>query len=278
MIDYGLDGQVALVTGANNPHGIGAAIARALAGQGCAVAIQYLRLPPEAYGVDPDEAQAAQAPGSAFYHGQRMRSGEEVAVAIRADGGRAAAFEADLRDAAAMPALLDAVEAALGPVSILVNNAAHYGEVDTTLTVSPETWDATLAVNIRATALLTQAVARRIQARGEGWGRVVNLSTDAAQCFATQVAYGASKAAIESFTRTAACELGPLGITVNCIAPGPVQSGWLDAAAVAEQARLIPVGRVGTPEDIAHAALFLCSRQASWLTGNVIKVSGGHCL
>ena len=278
MLDYGIAGRVALVTGANNPHGIGAAIARALAAQGCALAIHYLRLPPERYGIAPEDARAAQEPGTAYYHGQRMRSGEGVAAAIRAAGGHAAAFEADLTDADAIPALLDRIEAALGPVTILINNAAHYGADDTTLTASPETWDATLAVNIRATALLTRAVAGRIQARNAGWGRVVNLSTDAAQCFATQVAYGASKAAIESYTRTAAIELAPLGITVNCIAPGPVQSGWLDAAAVAHQAAQIPLGRVGTPEDIAHAALFLCSRQAAWLTGNVLKVSGGHCI
>jgi len=278
MIDPGLDGHVALVTGANNPRGIGAAIARTLASQGCAVCVHYLRLAPEEHGIAKVDALAAKEPGAAFYHGQRMRSGEEVAASIRAQGSHAVALEADLTDEDAIPALLDAAEEALGPVTILVNNAASYGKEDTVLTATGATWDASLGVNVRAAALLTRELARRLRDRGERWGRVVNLSTDAAQCFATQVAYGASKAALESFTRTAAVELGPLGITVNAVAPGPVQSGWLDAETVAEQSAQIPLGRVGRPQDIADAVLFLCSCQADWLTGNVIKVSGGHAL
>jgi len=278
MIDPGLDGQVALVTGANNPLGIGAAIARNLARQGCAICVHYWRLRPEEHGIPQAEALGADKPGAAYYHGLRMRSGDEVADALWAEGARAVALEADLTREAAIAGLLDAVEDALGPVSILVNNAASYGEEDTVLMATGAIWDASLGVNIRGAALLTREVARRLRDRGDRWGRVVNLSTDAAQCFATQVAYGASKAALESFTRTAAVELGPLGITVNAVAPGPVQSGWLDVDAVAEQSAQIPLGRVGTPQDIADAVLFLCSRQSDWLTGNVIKVSGGHAL
>jgi 3-oxoacyl-[acyl-carrier protein] reductase len=102
------------------------------------------------------------------------------------------------------------------------------------------------------------------------------LSTDAAQTFAGQIAYGASKAAIEAFTRSVAIEVGPLGITVNTVAPGPVQTGWMTTEREEEERQLIPLKRVGQPEDIADVIVFLASDQTRWLTGQVIKVSGGH--
>ena len=106
----------------------------------------------------------------------------------------------------------------------------------------------------------------------------INLSTDAAQSFAGQISCGASKATVEAFTRSIAREAGPLGITVNTVAPGPVQTGYLTPDREEEQRQQIPLGRVGRPEDIADVIVFLASNQARWLTGNVIKVSGGHCL
>ncbi|WP_116950860.1 SDR family NAD(P)-dependent oxidoreductase [Jiangella endophytica] len=105
---------------------------------------------------------------------------------------------------------------------------------------------------------------------------VVNISTDAAQCFPGQVGYGSSKAALEAFTRAAAVELGPAGIRVNAVAPGPVQTGWMSGELVESLLPHLPLGRVGRPSDIADAVVFLASGQASWLTGQVIKVSGGH--
>jgi 3-oxoacyl-[acyl-carrier protein] reductase len=111
------------------------------------------------------------------------------------------------------------------------------------------------------------------------WCRcIINLSTDSAQAFSGQINYGASKAAIEAFTRSVAIEVGSLGIRVNTIAPGPTQSGYISAALEAELREKIPLKRIGEPEDIADVAVFLASAQARWITGEVIKVSGGHTL
>jgi 3-oxoacyl-[acyl-carrier protein] reductase len=276
MYDLGIAGRVALVTGAQ--HGIGAATARSLAAQGARVFVHFWRLDPRAHGISPDEAQAATQYGLPYYHARRAEDATALLTEIEAAGGMAAAWECDLADAANIPRLFDRAEAALGPVQILVNNAAHYEPRDTIHDLTPTVFDRTLAVNARATALMMAEFVARHRARGAVWGRIVSLSTDAAQCFATQITYGASKAAVEALTRAVAVEVGSLGITVNAVAPGPTQSGWLDADAEARQVAGIPAGRLGTPEDVSETILFLVSEQASWLTGEVIKVSGGHNL
>lgn len=266
MIDPGLQGKVVLITGAN--HGIGAATARAFAEQGARVAVHYLRaLPPEA--------------GRA-YTALHVVKGKEAADELVAEivnaGGRALAVEGDLTQAAVIPGLFEAVEAVLGPVDVLVNNAAHCEDPDTLLTTTPGSLDRTFAVNTRAVVLLAAEFTRRYRERQGKDGRIINLSTDAAQVFAGQIAYGASKAATEAFTRSLAFELGPLGITVNTVAPGPIQTGWMSEKLVRRVVPEIPMGRVGTPEDIADAIVFLASQQARWLTGQILKVSGGHSL
>jgi 3-oxoacyl-[acyl-carrier protein] reductase len=266
MIDPGLHDRVVLITGAN--HGIGAATARAFATQGARVAVHYLmELPPEA---------------GKTYTALHVVKGKPAAEALVDEivkvGGRAMSVEGDLTQADVVPGLFEAIEVILGPVDVLVNNAAHCEDPDTLLTTTPGSLDRTFAVNTRAVVLMAAEFTRRFQQRKGKDGRIINLSTDEAQVFAGQIAYGASKAATEAFTRSLAIELGPLGITVNTVAPGPTQTGWMSEQLVARVVPDIPMGRVGYPEDIADAIVFIASQQARWLTGQVLKVSGGHSL
>ena len=278
MIDTGLKDKVVLVTGANNPIGIGAATARALAREGAKVFITYLRLSPEAFGLPFSKVQQATSPGLPLYHALRTKTADVVVQEIRSAGGQAQSCEADLSAPEAIEQVFDQVEASLGPVDILVNNAAHYQDPDTIFTVSARSWDNTFAVNTRAPILLIAEFVRRQQQRQSHWGRIINLSTDAAQVFAGQITYGASKAAMEAFTRSIAIEAGPIGITVNTVAPGPVQTGYISPEFESSLQSAIPLQRIGQPEDIADVIVFLASEQARWLTGQVLKVSGGHAL
>ena len=116
-----------------------------------------------------------------------------------------------------------------------------------------------------------------IKNRGD-YGRIINISTDAAQIFAGQITYGASKATLEALTRSIAIEVGKYGITVNCVAPGSTQTGWIDENLEKNVIPLIPMKKLIQPEDIAETILFLSSEQARMITGQVIKVSGGHAI
>ena len=116
-----------------------------------------------------------------------------------------------------------------------------------------------------------------IKHRGD-YGRIINISTDAAQIFAGQITYGASKASLEVLTRSIALEVAKYGITVNCVAPGSTQTGWIDDDFEKEVVSLIPMKKLIQPEDIADTILFLASEKAKMITGQVIKVSGGHSI
>jgi 3-oxoacyl-[acyl-carrier protein] reductase len=283
MIDTGLRDKVALITGAN--HGIGAAIASALAAEGAAVFITYMRIEPWGSFTSSDLS---------VYDEHRAQNADQIVDRIRVRGGRVEAMELDLADPDAVPLLFDRVAAALGPVDVLVNNAAVGDEPKDTflplvaeapdrferamMTVTAASHDRHFAVNSRGVALLMAEYARRHVDRGATWGRIVNVSTDGASCFPEEISYGASKAALESYSRSAALELSRFGITVNIVAPGPIQTGWIspemETLLIPDQ----PLGRLGQPEDVADVVVFLASEQARWLTGQRLFVGGGHRL
>ena len=140
--------------------------------------------------------------------------------------------------------------------------------------------DRTYAVNIRASVLLIKEFLKRYRISKREKGAVVNISTNAAQYFAGQIHYGASKAALEAYTRSLAVELGKYGIRVNAIAPGPVHTGipksYINPETEKMLIKRIPLGRCGHPDDIARAVRFLVSDDADWITGQVLCVDGGH--
>ncbi len=293
MIDTGLHDRVVLVTGGNNPLGIGAATAKAFAAQGAAVFIHFFRQPVPEF-VKAEELASAHVPSTAMYYALQGHSAREVADSIISEGGRAATWEADLADPAVVPELLDRAEGAFGPVEVLVNNAAapafdtllpgkswtHADECEVTglpiNTFSPEVHDRTFAVNSRAVALLMAEFARRHMEGGRSWGRIINVSTDGAAGYPNEVSYWASKHALESFSRAAASEFGPHGITVNVVSPGPVQTGWITPELEARICPQIPLRRVGQPDDLADAIVFFASHQARWITGQLLYVGGGN--
>ena len=284
MIDTGLSGKVTLVTGAN--HGIGAATAKAFAAQGARVFVHYLQLPAPSY----IDEMGRDEPGEAQYRLCQATTAEAVVAEIRALGGKVDVWEADLGDVENIPALFDRAEAAFGPVEVLVNNAAHC-RPDSFLpasaaardyfhqplpTITADLHDRHFAINSRAPALMMAEFGRRYIARGGTWGRIINVSTDAAATFANEVSYGASKYALESFSRSAAQELGRYGITVNILSPGPIQTGYIEPKAEESLIWRIPLGRLGTPEDVADVTVFLASEQARWVTGQLLYAGGGH--
>jgi 3-oxoacyl-[acyl-carrier protein] reductase len=291
MLDPGLKEKVVLVTGANNPYGIGAAVARAFAAQGARLFLHYFRQ------VDKkimDGPGMVKSPGVSFYSFQQTKSADEVLERVREWGVQAAAWEADLSDPAVVPRLFDQAEAALGPVQVVVNNAAYW-EPDTFLpsgmelsnkltelfsdrppAFSAASFDRTFAVNTRAAALMMAEFARRHIERAADWGRIINVSTAGAERFPSEITYGASKFALESYTRSAATELGKFGVTVNAVSLGPVQTGWISPELERAVLPTIPLARIGTPEDVADVIVFLASHQSRWVTGQRIYVGGGH--
>ena len=185
-------------------------------------------------------------------------------------------LESDISSEEAVKEIYTQVLAKYGRIDVLVNNAADgdMDGIDTIEKITQNVIDETFAVNVRGSLMMMREM---INHRGD-FGRIINFSTDASQVFAGQITYGASKATLEALTRSIAMEVGQYGITVNCIAPGPTQTGWIDEDLEKAVLPLIPMGKLIQPEDIAETILFLASEQARMITGQVIKVSGGHAL
>ena len=270
MINYGLENKVAIVTGANNPQGIGATTALAFAREGAKVVLVYKKVQ------RPFDPSKTGANGVDRYYAANAGDASAVEHKLQELGADYLILENDISNEAAVKDIYAAVMERYGRVDILVNNAATDDEngFDTIEKITQKVIDETFAVNVRGSLLMT----REFINHRTDYGRIINLSTDAAQVFAGQITYGASKATMEALTRSIALEVAQYGITVNCVAPGPTQTGWIDAEFEKEIIPLIPMGKLIQPEDIAETILFLASEQARMLTGQVIKVSGGHAI
>ena len=263
-------GHTAIVTGAN--HGIGAATARALARDGSAVLCAFLRTgdPP-----DPGTPQA--------YRDNRARDAGDVAAAIRAAGGTAAAVEADLSDPAVPAMLFDAAEERFGPVDILVNNAtgwladsftaARTDQIGRSLQpVTAETWARQFGVDAMGAALMIAEFARRHIARRGEWGRIVGLTSGGDLGFPEEVSYGAAKAAQVNYTMSAAFELAPYGVTANMVYPPVTDTGWVTDAVRERVAASQALLHVASPSEVADVIAYLASDAAALITANVITL------
>ena len=270
MVDYGLKDKVAIITGANNPQGIGAATALAFAREGAKVVLVYKKV------LRPFDPGKTGQNGVDRYYAANAGNADCVASKLKAINADHLILESDISSEDSVRQIYRAVLETYGHVDILVNNAATDDEngFDTIEKITQTVIDDTFAVNVRGSLLMTREF---LNHRSE-YGRIIYLSTDAAQAFPGQITYGASKATLEALTRGIALEVAQYGITVNCVAPGPTQTGWIDEDFEKAVIPLIPMGQLIRPEDIAETILFLASRQAGMLTGQVIKVSGGKGL
>ena len=270
MVNYGLKNKVAIITGANNPWGIGATTALAFAREGAKVVLVYKKV------FRSFDATKMDKNGVDRYYGANAGNADVVESKLKEIGADYLVLERDISNEEDVKNIYSIVLEKYGRVDVLFNNAATDDETgcDTIETITQKVIDDTFAVNVRGSILMTREF---INHRGD-YGRIINVSTDASQIFAGQITYGASKATLEALTRSVALEVAQYGITVNCVSPGPTQTGWIDEEFEKIVVPLIPMGKLIQPEDIAETVLFLASEQARMITGQVIKVSGGKAL
>jgi 3-oxoacyl-[acyl-carrier protein] reductase len=248
--------RIALVTGASRRIGIGTAICRTLAAQGMDVAFTYWH----PYDNQMDWGADQDAP-------------DLLTAELQAMGVSSLALSTDLSQADTPAQLLVQVEQQLGQVSVLVNNATYsvngdYQQLDAS------SLDAHYAVNIRGTFLLSVEFARRFKA-GRG-GRIINMTSgQSLGPMPGELAYAATKGAVEAFTLSLAGGVAKLGITVNAVDPGPTDTGWMTPELKTILSQRTPSGRVGLPEDAAKLIGFLASEESEWITGQIIHSNGG---
>ncbi|TFE25972.1 SDR family oxidoreductase [Cohnella luojiensis] len=242
-----LAGKVALVTGAS--RGIGRAIAEQFALNGAKVIVNYSS--------NPDKA-------------------EEVVSAIKQQGGEALAIQADISRVADVEQLFQKTLEAYGQVDILVNNAGIM-ITKPIASMTEEDFDRQFAINVKGTFFAIQQAAQHMNKNG----RIINISTSVlGSMFPTYSVYAGTKGAVEQFARQLAKELGPKGITINSVAPGPVNTELFNEGKSAEQIASIvsmnAFGRLGEPEDITSVILFLAGEESQWVTGQTLRVNGGY--
>ncbi len=270
-------GKTAVVTGSGRRAGLGEAIARRLADEGCAVVIS-----------DIGASRDAATPGAMIGATAEM---EAIAADIRAAGGQASTCVCDVRDFAAAQALAKHAIDTHGSLDIWVNNAGIGYIMKPLLEVTPDDWRAVIDVNLTGSFFGLRAAAEVMVAQGRG-GRIVNIASQAAKSgFPHAQAYTSSKHGLVGLVRSAAIELGPHAITVNNVCPNHVTTGlgaWqneyfakvVGAASVEDylkaMADRIPLKRPGLPEDTAKAVAFLCSDEAAYITAESMNVSGGE--
>jgi NAD(P)-dependent dehydrogenase (short-subunit alcohol dehydrogenase family) len=245
---FSLNGRVVLVTGSG--QGVGAEIASTLARAGAAVAVNDI-------------------------DGDRV---ERVVGEIVETGGRAVAAIADVTDAAAVGDMVASIEAGLGPVDVLVNNAGIPPDgvrAGLFLDSDPSTWARFVDLNFYGVLHLTHRVAPGMVERG--WGRVITIVSDAARTGEPKIAvYSAAKAAAAAFSRSLAKEVGRNGVTCNCISLGSIASPHRDADDIERASRVYPMKRLGQPTDVAPLVLYLASDAAGWVTAQTYAVDGGY--
>lgn len=241
----------ALVTGVGRLRGIGAGIASGLAEDGWDLALSYWQPYDRRLGLDGSSDDP-----------------ELLADRLRASGSRVELLAADLEDPAEATAVVDRAAEALGPLDALV--MSHCESVDSgVLDTTVESFDRHYAVNVRATWLLTAAFARQLPEAG---GSVLALTSDHT---VGNLPYGATKGALDRLVLAAAHELGDRRLRANVINPGPVDTGWMDDATRASGLASQPLGRLGTPEDVANLVRFLVSDRGAWINGQLLFSNGG---
>jgi len=245
-----LEGRVALVTGGS--RGIGRAVVEALAADGAQVAFVY----------NSSEAAA-----------------QEVVDIAKAAGGDCRAIQADVKSKESADAIIEELVESWGSLDILVNNAGIIRDGLLAM-MGPDDWDAVISTNLNSVYNFCQAATRQMMS--QRYGRIINMSSVAASVANPgQANYAASKGGVEGFTRCIATELARRGITANAVAPGFIETDMTEAvvsAAGSEIKKRIPVRRLGKPEDIAHAVLFLAQESSSYITGQTLTVDGGLTL